>query len=327
MSVRAVVQPASQIAADVARGLSSHPKSLPPRLFYDAAGSQLFELITALPEYYLTATERAIFEQHASEMVEGAGSEVSVVELGAGSAAKSSILLGALTQTNAARVHYFPVDVSDAALQDAASRIRRQLPGISVTPTQLDYTSGLSKLGAVPGRKLVMYIGSSIGNFEPFEAAAILRYIRRMLRDDDALLLGTDMRKDTGVLLPAYDDQQGVTSRFNKNLLVRINRELDGNFDLSAFAHKVVWNSSESRIEMHLESLQDQVVRIRALGLTVTFSVGETIHTENSYKYTMRTLSAMAATAGLYIERTWSDPRQWFTVHRLRPSASRKTGC
>jgi dimethylhistidine N-methyltransferase len=197
-------------------------------------------------------------------------------------------------------------------------RINEELPGVKVRPEVLDYTQSLAGLEEIEGRKLVLYIGSSIGNFEPLHASLLLRNVRSALNPGDALLLGTDMRKPEDVLLPAYDDRRGVTAAFNKNILTHINRELNANFDLDSFQHRAIWNSSESRIEMHLESLRTQTVNIAALGMSVQFARGETIHTENSYKFTMSMVEAIANNGGFVLERTWSDPREWFTVHLLR---------
>jgi|SRR6185369_2549296 dimethylhistidine N-methyltransferase len=316
----------SPMAMDVAAGLSSRPKTLSPKYFYDAAGSDLFEQITRLPEYYLTATEHDILTRHASEMLTAAADghidaspsdELTVLELGAGSAAKTLVILREL-QNIQGRCCFVPIDVSHSALDEAVTRIGEELPGIEVRPEVLDYTESLAGIEKVEGRKLVLYIGSSIGNFEPFHAGALLRKVRSALNPGDALLLGTDMRKPEDVLLPAYDDQQGVTARFNKNILVHINRELHADFDLDTFQHRAVWNPNQSRIEMHLESLRTQVVNIEALGMNVHFARGETIHTENSYKFTMPMVEAIAINGGFTLERTWSDPRNWFTVHLLR---------
>lgn len=309
------------IAADVRNGLTATPKSLPAKLFYDEAGSRLFDRITELPEYYLTATERAIFQRHAAEMVAFDGDQLSLVELGAGSAGKTAVLLAALCRRQQ-RVRFHAIDVSSAALDEARRNLQQQLPAVEFVPHVFDFMSDARTLPPISGRKLVLFIGSSIGNFEPLQASLLLRRIRSALAAGDALLLGVDMRKPADVLLPAYDDPQRVTAAFNKNVLARINRELGADFDLPSFAHRIVWNDRESRIEMHLESRKDQLVRIPALALEIAFRRGERIHTENSYKYTLPMLQAIVANGGLGIERTWSDARGWFTVHLLRPSAS-----
>ena len=313
---RATIQ-INPMAHDVATGLSDSPKWLSAKYFYDAKGSALFEEITRLPEYYLTATECGIFHRYAKEMLTTAGEELTVVELGAGSAAKSIVLLREL-QRRQSRVRFIPIDVSESALDEAIMRVGDALPDVQVTPAVMDYTEGLDGVSRAEGRKLILYIGSSIGNFEPFQAGALLRKLRSSLNSGDAILLGTDMRKPASVLIPAYDDAQGVTAAFNKNILAHINRELGGDFDLDAFQHRAIWNPEESRIEMHLESLRAQSVNISAVRRTFHFRAGETIHTENSYKFTMPMLAAIAKNGGFVIERSWSDPRQWFTVHLLR---------
>jgi L-histidine Nalpha-methyltransferase len=309
--------PMPSIADDVEAGLLSSPKTLPPRLFYDARGSGLFEQITALPEYYLTSTEREIFERCAAEMIATAGPDLRVVELGAGSATKTVILLRELAHQQG-KATFYPVDVSISAMEEADERLRREIPGIELNPVVADYTSGLPFLKSLKGRKLILYIGSSIGNFEPIQASAILSTIRASMSRGDAVLLGTDMRKSPKRLIPAYDDAAGVTAAFNKNVLVRINHELGADFDLDRFAHRAVWNADLSRIEMHLESLVDQRVHVRDLSLTIPFRRGETIHTENSYKFSMPMIRSIASNADLAVECTWSDPKQWFTVHLLR---------
>jgi dimethylhistidine N-methyltransferase len=317
MHVRLQQPTLSPIAEDVAQGLTSMPKTLSPKLFYDAAGSELFERITELTEYYPTATERKIFQTHASEMIAQAAGSTAVVELGAGSAAKTVLLLEALAKTHEP-ITYYPVDVSAAALEFCSDRMREMLPKVRVVPKVLDFTQGMPQFRQVPGRKLFLFIGSSIGNFEPLEASLFLKQVRSSMNPGDGLLLGTDMRKSREILIPAYDDSQGVTAEFNKNVLVRINRELGGNFDLDSFEHRIVWNSDLSRIEMHLESQVAQAVSIEALGLDLQFEKHETIHTENSYKFTMPMIESIAENGGLRIERTWSDPKHWFTVHLLR---------
>ncbi len=317
MHVRALQPSLSPIAEDVFQGLTKDPKTLSPKLFYDAAGSELFERITELPEYYPTATEREIFRQYAGEIVRQASGSTAVVELGAGSGAKTVLLLDAMLKTQP-DVTFYPVDVSAAALEFCSERMRKILPSIEVLPKVLDFTQGMPQFRQIAGRKLFLFIGSSIGNFEPLEAGLFLKQVRSSMNPGDALLLGTDMRKSPEVLIPAYDDAQGVTAAFNKNLLVRMNRELGSDFDLDSFRHKIVWNDQLSRIEMHLESLKAQTVTIRDLGLVLKFRNHETIHTENSYKFTMPMIEAISENGGLHIERTWSDPRQWFTVHLLR---------
>jgi dimethylhistidine N-methyltransferase len=303
----------SPIAEDVLKGLSATPKQLPPKLFYDAAGSRLFEQITELLEYYPTRTERSIFQDFAPEIVAQAGKNLTVVELGAGSASKTAILLDALVRKQL-RVMFYPIDVSHAALEDAASSLRQGFPTVQVRPVVADYSHGLPQLKNLSGRKLVLFIGSTIGNFEPQEAVQFLTGVRASLRPGDSLLLGCDLIKDPGVLHAAYNDAQGVTADFNKNILARINRELGGSFDLDAFQHVAFWNARKSRIEMHLESKCNQSVLIRDLAKEFKFKAGERIHTENSYKFTPAAIAELLHRSGLCLEKCWTDVNQWFSV-------------
>jgi L-histidine Nalpha-methyltransferase len=303
----------SPIAADVLDGLSAQPKRLPPKLFYDAEGSRLFEEITRTPEYYPTRTERAILEQFSGEIVQSAGANLTLVELGAGSASKTRILIRAILRRQL-RLNFHPVDVSPVALQEAVRSLNGDFPRLHVTPIAADYSRHLPELRSQPGRKLVLFIGSTIGNFEPEEATEFLGRVRASLSAGDALLLGFDMVKDPLVLHEAYNDAAGVTQRFNKNVLARINRELGAVFNLDKFRHVAFWNASKSRIEMHLESLADQSVLVPDLRHTFHFSLGERIHTENSYKFTPEFIDRLLKQSGLNLERTWCDPKQWFSV-------------
>ncbi len=311
-------------ARDVLKGLTSRPKWLPAKLFYDAAGSALFEQITTLPEYYLTSTEQGIFERYAREMLSaagngrlGTGGGATIVELGAGTAKKTMLLLRAAIE-NHRSVRFIPVDLSSSALRLARQRVSSELPQVTVQSLLLDFTESLSALSAIAGPKLVLFLGSSIGNFEPMAASAFLRRVRQSLAPGDALLLGADMRKPVELLLRAYDDAAGVTAQFNLNVLARLNRELQAEFNLERFAHQVRWSGPHSRIEMHLESRADQLVGVRALGLSVPFSAGETIHTENCYKYTPTMIQSIAQNGGFAVERAWSDDHDRFRVNLLR---------
>lgn len=305
----------SPIGSEVYRGLTAIPKTLSPWLFYDEAGSRLFEEITGLPEYYLTRTERGIFARHADEILECAGYRaLTMIELGAGTASKTGLLLKAALRRQGA-VDYVPIDVSESALAQAKEHIEANMPGVRVTPRIGDYTDGIEEIPVVGQRRMVLYIGSSIGNFEPGDAVQVLREVRRRLTPGDLLLLGADRVKDTQTLLDAYDDKQGVTAAFNKNVLVRINRELGANFNPRLFRHRARWNEERSRIEMHLESLIAQLITIPALELEVAFSRNETIHTENSYKFTPQSIASIAERAGFGMERCWTDDRELFGVY------------
>jgi L-histidine Nalpha-methyltransferase len=313
------VQTETPVALAVREGMAAQPKRLPAWLFYDEAGSRLFDRITELPEYYLTRTERGILTAHAADMIAQAahsdnGTRLRIAELGAGSADKTRLLLKAAAERQGTLL-YEPMDVSASALQAARERIESEIPGVHVLPRVMDYTKGLDLYPAAHGeRRMLLYIGSSIGNFEPAEAARLLEVVRAGLHRGDSLLLGVDLRKDEETLLAAYDDTAGVTADFNLNMLARLNRELGADFDLDCFAHRAAWNPDRSRIEIHLESLIAQRVRIAALDLDVSFAEGERIHTENSYKYAPGQAEALLAAAGFAAESTWTDERGWFAV-------------
>jgi dimethylhistidine N-methyltransferase len=304
-------------ALAVREGLSASPKRLPAWLFYDEAGSALFEQITELPEYYLTRTERSIFEAFAGEILQAAGQPLTLVELGAGTASKTCILIEELLRRQP-RALFYPIDVSSSALQEAVRLLGRQFPQLRINPIVDDYTGGVEALNRISGRKLVLYIGSSIGNFHPDEAVRVLRRVRRTLCTGDALLLGADFAKSPKILLPAYNDLQGVTAAFNKNILARLNRELDADFDLQSFRHVALWNKRHSRMEMYLESGRQQSVFLPLLDMDVSFAAGERIHTENSYKYTTEMLQMILRESGFRLEQSWHDRRMWFGVHLAR---------
>jgi L-histidine N-alpha-methyltransferase len=302
----------SDIAAEVLQGLSRPNKSLPPKLFYDERGSALFEEITRLPEYYPTRTEAAILKANADDICSRMGSDVAVSELGAGTATKTRILLNSLVRTQT-KVDYFPLDVSHAALQQAQNELNAVYETVNVQPYVGDFED-LSFLEDHEPPRLVLYIGSSIGNLEQNDAINLLKNVAMHLSPGDHLLLGVDLVKNREVLLAAYNDSAGVTAAFNKNVLARINRELDGNFDIDAFRHIAIWNESAARVEMHLESTHPQQIRIDALEQTWNFSKGERIHTENSYKYTLERLENLMRCSGFDVEHIWTDPQSWFAV-------------
>jgi L-histidine Nalpha-methyltransferase len=304
-------------ADEVVLGLTSWPKTLPCKLFYDDVGSALFEQITELPEYYPTRTELEILQNSSREIAQAAGSGVSIVELGAGTATKTGTLLRAFARQQM-RVKYFPVDISPAALDSAQKRVREDCPAALVRPVIVDFSNGFNFLQDIADRKLVLYLGSSIGNFDGKDAVALLRKVHDRLSPGDALLLGTDMVKGAEILLPAYDDAQGVTAQFNKNILRRLNREFDADFDLDCFRHIAEFNPSRSRMEIFLESARAQVAVLRTLRTTVRFTAGERIHTENSYKYTLQMVERMLCASGFKLERTWYDKRKWFGLHLAR---------
>jgi L-histidine Nalpha-methyltransferase len=316
------------IVREVYSGLSATHKTLSPWLFYDEAGSALFEHITELPEYYLTRTERGIFAAHANEILQSAAGDkmLTLIELGAGTATKTGLLLAAAVRQQGSVV-YQPVDVSESALAAARENILNNIPGVSVRVQVADYTREPLPLNRLPNtRTLALYIGSSIGNFTPGDATEVLRNLRAQLLPGDTLLLGTDLaptasssaHKTEATLLAAYNDASGTTAAFNLNVLTRLNRDLGTDFHLERFRHKVLWNSTESRIEMHLESVVPQRVHIPANSSgparSVDFAQGETIHTENSYKFTPATVKALLTSASFAVTKSWQDPNHLFAV-------------
>ncbi len=311
----------SPIAGAVLRGLTAARKVLPAWLFYDRRGSELFEAITELPEYYLTRVERGLLEAHSAEIVRlacaGTERRVHVVELGAGSACKTRVLLAALVERQG-RTLYVPIDVSQGALDDCTARLTHEAPQVVVQPLAMRHEEALAEVVRVGPRRLVLFIGSSIGNLDDREAVALLASVRRSLAPGGALLVGADRRKPLDVLLPAYDDAQGVTAEFNRNMLARINRELDGHFDLGRFVHRAVWNEKASAVEMHLVSRGAQRVPIDALELTVELADGETIHTETSNKYDQARIHGIIRAAGFVPERDFVDEAGWFGLHFCR---------
>jgi len=297
-------------------GLTSTPKTLSPWLFYDEHGSHLFEAITALPEYYLTRTERAIFAKHGPVLPLLLKEPVTIAELGAGSASKTGILLKEFVDAQSG-VLYQPIDISPTALDEAAASIAEKIPGARVEPQVANYITDRYNITRLPGhRVLALYIGSSIGNFSPAEATDILRNLRSHLEQGDTLLLGVDLapgeHKFVETLIAAYDDEAGVTAAFNKNVLTRLNRELDADFNLGGFAHRARWNAAASRMEMHLESLAAQTVTIA--GQRIEFGEGETIHTENSYKFTQASILTLLNNSGFALDVILHDDQQRFAV-------------
>lgn len=310
---------ADDFAADVREGLTAAPrKYLRPKYFYDSLGSRLFDAICLLPEYYLTRAEADIFARHAAEIVARAragGSHLTLVELGSGSASKTRHIIEALLREQP-RLTYVPVDISTAALEESAGALLGDYEALSVTAYAADYDTALPRLREnfeEGGRALVLFLGSNVGNFDRAEARDFLRRVRAALRTGDRLLLGADLKKDAATLEAAYDDPVGVTAAFNLNLLARINRELGADFNVRDFRHVALYDEAEGRVEMHLESTRAQAVRIDALGLNVNFRAGERIHTENSYKYSLDELTALAADTGFAREHTWLDPAERFS--------------
>lgn len=300
---------------DVADGLTAFPKTLPPKWFYDERGSELFEEITRLEEYYPTRRERAILTERAAEIAAVTGART-LLELGAGSGEKTRLLLDALTGTLET---YVPVDVSGDFLSAAADQIAAEYPGLSVQPIVADYER---HLGQLPGgeRRLTAFLGGTIGNMEPDERVSFLGGLRATMGSGDALLIGMDLVKSAHRLVRAYDDVRGVTAEFNRNVLHVINRELGADFDVSRFTHVAVWDGAEERIEMRLRSTQAQTVRVAALDLVVEFAAGEEMRTEISAKFTRTRFEESAAAAGLRVGHWWTDQEGDFVLSLVRPA-------
>jgi dimethylhistidine N-methyltransferase len=300
----------SAFAADVVAGLTAKPKRLSPKYFYDLAGSALFERITHLPEYYPTRSELGILKANAPAIASLFPPNCALVEFGAGSSRKARILLGAAATVEA----YVPVDISGDFVEQDAAQLRRDFPRLTVVPLVGDFAQELEFPPAIAKLPRVGFFpGSTIGNFEPYEACRFMRHVGGLLGKDGILVIGVDLIKDKDVLFRAYNDAEGVTAKFNFNLLVRINRELGANFNLGAFEHHAFYNSEQNRIEMHLASLRRQKVKVN--GTTIDFRAGETIHTENSYKYTIESFQALARGSGWTPRKVWTDGL--FSVHAL----------
>ena len=301
-----------EFTAAVVDGLSRPQKTLPCRFFYDARGSELFEEITALPEYYPTRTETGILQAHAAEMAGGMSDAGVLVELGSGSSLKTEILLAELPRSCA----YVPIDVSHAALAGATRRLTARFPGLDVRPIIGDFAQPIAFPADLADRpKTGFFPGSTIGNLTPIEAGRLLAVLRATLSPGGRLIVGVDLKKDLRKLVAAYNDAAGVTAAFNLNLLARINREIGGAFDLEAFRHEAIYNPRDGRIEMHLVSRRDQDAAVG--GRRFRFRTGETIHTENSYKYSIRQFQDLARASGWLAKCVWTDEGQLFSVHEL----------
>jgi dimethylhistidine N-methyltransferase len=311
---------AAAFAASLARGLAERPKRLSCSWFYDEQGSRLFEEICELPEYYLTRAEREILETRAGEILGGLPARPALVELGSGSAAKTRVLIRALIERWGG-LRYLPIDISSAMLEASSRRLLDEHPKLAITALGLPFEEALGRVAdLVRGPRLVLWLGSSVGNLSRGEAAAFLSRVRAGLGPEDRFLLGVDLRKDKATLERAYDDARGVTARFNRNLLARANRELGAGFDLEAFAHRARYDEAEGRVEMHLESLRAQRVPVARLGREFEFAAGELVHTENSYKYSLAEIDALAAAAGFALEGQWLDRARRFSLSRLLPA-------
>jgi dimethylhistidine N-methyltransferase len=301
----------NEFAADVVAGLSAKPKCLPPKYFYDLTGSGLFDRITDLPEYYPTRSELGLLQEHAPAIASLFPQNCALIEFGAGSSRKARIVLRAAASVDT----YVPIDISGDFLQQDAARLRRDFPHLHILPVVADFTAMTEPPAEIATKpRAGFFPGSTIGNFEPHHACAFLRRAGQILGAGSVLVVGVDLEKAPDILYRAYNDAEGVTAKFNLNLLARINRELGGNFDLGAFEHHAFYNADRHRIEMHLASTRRQKVRIG--DATIEFRAGETIHTENSYKYSIESFQALAGGSGWSPIQAWTDGL--FSIHALR---------
>jgi len=315
----------NEFAKNVENGLADIPKHISPKFFYDKIGSKLFEEICDQPEYYLNRIEAQILKKSASQIIDILDEKaISVIELGNGNSQKTRILLRPFL-ANWKNVSYFPIDVSLKMLKKSIRDLSREYSNLRIFGVCSDYVKGLIKINEfmkfkknIPDKRLIIFLGSSIGNFDPKEANAFLHSLSKYIRNDDALLIGFDLEKDKSILEKAYNDKKGITSQFNLNVLSRINKELDGSFELSSFEHKSFYNLHEHRIEMHLESKLDQKVSIGAIGKEFHFKEGETIHTENSYKYSKNRLYGLVKNAGLQVIANFTDPKNQYSLILLK---------
>ena len=302
----------AEFAQAVLDGLTGQPRSLPSRFLYDERGSELFEEITKLDEYYPTRAETALLQSHGADIAEHVGDADTLVEFGSGSSRKTSLLIDALDGLDT----YIPIDVSESYLTEAAEWLAPQHDDLTIKPLVGDFTRMEALPDTARGQKLGFFSGSTIGNLTRDEATAFLLNAAQLLGRDSTFLVGIDLKKSPDILIPAYDDAEGVSASFSLNLLTRINRELDGNFDLARFGHRAIYNEREGRIEIYLESLADQSVRV--LGRDIAFAEGERIHTEYSHKYSVSEFQALAATAGWRGMKAWTGDEGLFSLHLLR---------
>ena len=302
-------------------GLDSKPKRISPKYFYDRAGSDLFEQICIQPEYYPTRTEAAILHAHSSDIAKIVGAESNVVvELGSGSSSKTRILLRSFACKQMTQLYYFPIDISPAVLHHSTSALAVEFPRLKVTGLVAEYVDGIARAKELisnennHARCIITFLGSSIGNFEPKEAVSFTAVIAKKMKEGDFMLVGFDLQKDERILNAAYNDAAGVTAKFNLNILSRINSELGGEFNLNLFKHYAFYNRHKNRIEMHLISAAPQEAYISEVGKSFDFAKGESIHTENSYKYTRSQIDSLAKSSGLRIKRHFLDRKRWFDL-------------
>jgi L-histidine Nalpha-methyltransferase len=314
-----------EFALDVKYGLSLPRKSLKSKYFYDKIGSSLFEQICLQPEYYITRTETDIFRQKLPELVSLFSEDISIVELGSGSSSKTRILFDHLSQTQN-RLYYFPIDVSHSMLSESIRSLSVAYPTLHITGISSDYANGIDKAtdfmaieSGIPCKRLILFLGSSIGNFEPQETTTFFQMLRDKMERTDLLLVGFDLQKNPAILNLAYNDKAKITERFNLNLLSRINRELAGDFNIKNFEHRAFYNQDNQRVEMHLVSKRDQTSHIRLIEESFTFKEGESIHTENSYKYSLKQIRKLAEDNRFEVKMNFMDQLKWFDLALFCP--------
>lgn len=311
-------EPMLNVASAVREGLGAPRKWLPPWLLYDAFGCEFFEAITRLPEYYLTRSETEILSEHAEDIIAAAGENICIVEFGGGSGKKTRLLIEeTLKRQN--ELHYVSIDIAAFELLDASQRLMDDYPPIRITAIAAEYNDSIEKIPSHSGVRFFLFMGSNIGNLENTQAVSFLSSVRRIAEPRDRMLIGFDMVKEKAVLEAAYNDSAGITAAFNKNLLVRINRELEGDFEIERFSHIAIYNEKQHRIEMRLVSECEQAAHIKKLNMSVPFEKGEYIHTENSYKYTCESFRAIAESSGFEMHKIWFDKKEWFAVAMLEP--------
>jgi dimethylhistidine N-methyltransferase len=316
----------AHIAEQVRAGLTAEQKRLPCCLFYDREGSRLFEEICRLPEYYLTRAERAILATHAHEIPDRVDRPAAVIELGSGNSEKTRLILSAFLAVQG-ELEYVPVDICSEILHETTVALLSEYERLRVTAVAAEYADGLEAIRAhESASRVVLWLGSNVGNFDRDDAASFVRAVRGTLRPRDRFVMGVDRRKSRDLLEPAYDDAAGVTAAFNLNLLERLNRDFAATFDLGGFRHRALYDEERGRVEMHLVSQRAQCATVGSLGLTVEFTRGETIHTESSYKYSDAEIDTLLAAAGMQREEWWEDPDQHFRVVLARPGVAKRRG-
>jgi L-histidine Nalpha-methyltransferase len=314
----------NDFANQIQKGLEAKKKYVHPKYFYDQIGSDLFEKISEQPEYYLTRTESSLLEKYSKDIYRICGNrDISIVELGSGSSSKTRILLDTFLSLGGS-IYYFPIDVSESMLSNSINNLFSSYRNLGIIGVCSEFSSGAKRVkefitnhNGIPVKKLLLFLGSSIGNFEPFEVRIFLTELASQMNHGDTMLIGFDLQKEKKYLEKAYNDAAGITAKFNLNILARINRELSGDFELSQFKHEAFYNMNKKRIEMHLTSLCDQSVLIRDIGQQIVFRKGERIHTENSYKFSLDQINALVTQSGLTVLKNYVDDDNLYCLSHL----------